>query len=485
MELLSTSRVRLEEDRTVGDGSQSRGRVRSDIARVRVGITRTRLRALFAVLLLASAVVVASAASGGLSTGSADAVPEAPPTENHTVVTESGRAGTITAYAPDGEVVYYNNSRTKYFDVDPVEGDPLTVEYTATDTIHTAGPTCGDPPCARNVIERANLTTGEVEVVYERYDYAENAGEWHDADRIDENHVVVADIIADQVFVVDTETEIVEWLWDAQSAFDLESGHSFPNDWAHINDVEYVEDGRMAGRIMVSVRNQDQVVFLDRDEGLLEDWTLGSENEYDILHEQHNPDYIPEHRGGPAIVVADSENGRVQEFQRENGAWTRTWQWEDDRMQWPRDADRLPNGNTLITDTHGNRVLEVNESGAIVWQVESTLAYDAERLETGAESAGGHSARSLGLESRTAAGGGNGEPGFRPLESLGSLVESVLPHRVTNALLFVTPVWVGKTEAVAIAGGVLTGFCWAALEARWRLRDAGIGFRSPVARDRE
>jgi len=467
----------------VGESPLSRGR--SALARVRSGITRTRLRVVFAAIVLVSAAVVASAAADGLSTASAEAVPEAPPTENHTVVTESGRVGTITAYAPDGDVLYYNNSRTKYFDVDPVEGRPLTVEYTATDTIHTAGPTCGDPPCARNVVERANLTTGEVEVVYERYDHEENAGEWHDADRIDEDHVVVADIIADQVFVVDTETEIVEWLWDAQSAFDLESGHSYPNDWTHINDVEYVENGEMAGRIMVSVRNQDQVVFLDRDEGLLEDWTLGSENEYDVLHEQHNPDYIPESRGGPAVVVADSETGRIEEFQREDGEWSQSWVWADDRIQWPRDADRLPNGNTLITDTHGNRVIEVDESGEIVWQVESTLAYDAERLETGAESEGGHSARSLGLENRTAASGGDGGSGLRPIEFLGGLVESVLPHRLYNALIFVAPVWVGKTEAVAVAGGVLTGLCWAGLEVRWRLRDAGIGLRSPVARDRE
>jgi len=113
-------------------------------------------------------------------------------------------------------------------------------------------------------------------------------------DRIDERHVLVADIIvADQVFIVDTETEVVEWLWDAQSEFPLESGHSFPNDWTHINDVEYIEDGRMEGRIMVSVRNQNRVVFLDREEGLLENWTLGGENDTDVLNEQHNPDFIP------------------------------------------------------------------------------------------------------------------------------------------------------------------------------------------------
>ncbi|WP_265112536.1 aryl-sulfate sulfotransferase [Halosolutus halophilus] len=462
------------------------------LERVRSELSRNRLRVAFVAILLVSAAAVASASTNnGLSTASEADVPNAPPTENHTVVTESGRAGTITAYDPDGEVIYYNNTRTKYFDVDPVEGEPLTVEYTATDTIHTEGPTCSEPPCTRNVIERANLSTGEIEVVYERYDHKELAAEWHDADRINETHVVVADIIADQVFVVNTETEVVDWLWDAQSDFPVEEGGPYPRDWAHINDVEYIEDGEMEGRIMVDLRNQDQVVFLDQREGLLENWTLGSENDYDILYEQHNPDYIPESQGGPAVVVADSENGRIQEFQREDGEWNRTWVWEDDRIQWPRDADRLPNGNTLITDTHGNRVIEVNQSGDIVWEVGSTLPYEAERLETGDESEGGQSAAALGLESRSESsgggGGGDGDGGsafeFRPLDYLGDHIESILPHRYYNALLFVSPVWMGQSEFAAIGIALLTGLTWAALEVRWQLRDAGIRFRLPVYRE--
>ncbi|MFC4544412.1 aryl-sulfate sulfotransferase [Halosolutus amylolyticus] len=466
-------------------------RWRASLARGRSSISRNRLRVAFAVVILLSAAMVASASTGNsLSTASEADVPEAPPTDNHTVVTESGRAGTITAYDPDGEVLYYNNTRTKYFDVDPVEDDPLTVEYAATDTIHTEGPTCSDPPCALNVIERADLETGEVEVLYERYDYKELAGEWHDTDRINETHVVVADIVADQVFVVNTETEIVDWLWDAQSDFPVEGGGPYPRDWAHINDVEYIDDGQHEGRIMASLRNQDQVVFLDREEGLLENWTLGSEDDYDVQYEQHNPDYIPESQGGPAVVVADSENGRVQEFQREGGEWTRSWEWEDDRIQWPRDADRLPNGNTLITDTHGNRVIEVDESGEIVWQVESTLPYEAERLETGPESEGGQSAAALGLESRTAADGGGGGDGgstlgISPLGYVGDLIESILPHRVYNGLLFVSPVWMGQTEFAAVAIALLTGLAWVGLEIRWRVRDAGIRFRLPVYRRKD
>ena len=452
--------------------------------RTRSVITRNRLRLVFvAIVVLSAAVVVHGASGGGLSTATQEDVPRAQPSDGHTVVTESGRAGTITAYAPDGSVLYYDNERTKYFDVDPVEGEELTVEYTATDTIHSEGPTCSDPPCALNVLERVDLSTGEKEVIYERYDYKEIAGEWHDADRIDDERVLVADIVADQVFVVNTETEVVEWLWDAQSEFPVEGGGPYPTDWAHINDVEYIEEGELAGHVMVSLRNQDQVVFVDPETGMREEWTLGAEDDYDVMFEQHNPDYIPESEGGPAVVVSDSENGRVQEFQREDGEWTRSWEWSDERMQWPRDADRLPSGNTLVTDTHGNRVMEVAPDGEIEWQVESTLPYEAERLETGDESTDGRSARELGLESRVAEDDGESESGFDVLGGLAGVVESIVPHRLYNGLLFVSPVWMGRSEFAAVAVIVLTGLSWAGIELAWRLRDSGVRIRSPVYRD--
>jgi len=247
------------------------------LERVRSEITRNRLRVAFAVLILITAAVVVSAAGGGVSTASKEDVPDAPETDNHTVVTESGRAGTITAYQPNGEVLYYNNSRTKYFDADPVEGDPLTVEYAATDTIHTEGANCGAPPCTRNVIERADLETGEVEVIYERYDYkgvrrrvARHRSHQRDPFRRRRHG---------------RRPGVHRQHRDGGRQLALGRPERLPargrpllaRDWAHINDVEYIEEGQMEGRIMASLRNQDQVVFLDREEGLLEDWTLGSE----------------------------------------------------------------------------------------------------------------------------------------------------------------------------------------------------------------
>ncbi|MFC7195040.1 hypothetical protein ACFQL4_10875 [Halosimplex aquaticum] len=151
------------------------------------------------------------------------------------------------------------------------------------------------------------------------------------------------------MFVLNTTTKEIEWEWEAQTDFPLSGGGPYPNDWTHVNDIEVLPDGRF----MVSLRNQDQVVFLKQGTGLLENQTLGAEDDHDVLYEQHNPDFIPAERGGPAVLVADSENDRVVEYQREGGNWTRTWKWSDGTVDWPRDADRLPNGNTLIVDSNG------------------------------------------------------------------------------------------------------------------------------------
>jgi hypothetical protein len=443
---------------------------------------------------LVSVGVLASAAATAPTTASADSVERPDPRPGVTVVTESAKFGTIIAWHPNGSLLHYDDAHTKYFDVDPVANESLTVEYAATDTIHTSKPTCRSPPCTRNVVERLNLSTGETREIYARYDRAETAGEWHDHVRVDENHIIVADIIDDQVFRVDTETGMIEWLWDAQSDFPVAGGGPYPEDWAHINDVSLLDDGR----VMVSLRNQDQVVFLDTKTGLQENWTLGADGDHDVLYEQHNPDYIPESAGGPAVLVADSENGRIVEYQRrtngaatnasvtnasafDTGRWERTWQWQDDRIQWPRDADRLPNGHTLVADTHGKRVIEIDQSGEIVWSVSVSHPYDVERLDTGPESTGGESAARLGLTSRTvdrAEGGG-----FDPLDLLSDVVTAVVPARIVNGVIFVSPVWMGRPEFAAAVVGLAALVSWAGLEVWWRLPPLGV--RWPLYRTDE
>jgi len=49
----------------------------------------------------------------------------------------------------------------------------------------------------------------------------------------------------------------------------------------------------------------------------------------------------------------------------------------------PAEANRLENGNTLITDTGNNRIIEVAPNNTIVWQYNVSNPKDAERLENG------------------------------------------------------------------------------------------------------
>ncbi|MEA5386241.1 hypothetical protein VB779_03395 [Haloarculaceae archaeon H-GB11] len=201
----------------------------------------------------------------------------------------------LAAFAPNGSIYYYENDHTRYWDVDPVPGTATTVEYVYADHL-TAEECHSESVCTRNGVERVNLTTGERTEIYSRITPGKHSTRWHDVDRIDEHRLLVADIAQDRIFVVNTTTELVQWEWDAQADYNVSSGGPYPEDWTHINDVEHVEiDGREAA--MVSVRNHDQVAFIDYERGLMENWTLGADDAHDTLYEQHNPDYIPQKTG--------------------------------------------------------------------------------------------------------------------------------------------------------------------------------------------
>jgi hypothetical protein len=166
--------------------------------------------------------------------------------------------------------------------------------------------------CTYDGVERVNLTTGKVTHVWGQLTPGKEATRYHDVDRLNSTHLVVADIFLDGVFVVNTETNQTEWRWNASDTFDPSTtGGPFPKDWSHINDVEILDDGR----IRVSVRNLDRAVFLSpKNHSVMGQQTLGEEDNNDVLYEQHNPDFINKSNGGLAAVVADSENNRLVEL---------------------------------------------------------------------------------------------------------------------------------------------------------------------------
>ena len=394
---------------------------------------------------------VGAAAAAQADRSYAERDPIAPPANGTTVVTaQKFRHNFVVAFGPDGRVRYFDDSLDRYHDIDPAPNGSHSVEFVGAEY---------DGDTTYEVVRRVNLTTG---ATTDRYRYAvprtDRPHRWHDVDRVGPDTLAVADIGRDSIFVVDTRTGERTYEWSAQSAYDLDSGGAFPTDWTHLNDVEHLPDGRY----MVSLRNQDSVVFVDPGSGVDPAWTLGADDDDRILDEQHNPDYIPA-GGRPAVVVADSQNDRIVEYRRQDGGWVRTWTWTDGAMAWPRDADRLPNGNTLIGDTNSGRVLEVDTDGDVVWEIDGVGVYDVERVGTGGNRTDSAPADRLGLESRSvAADATRSSPAAR-------LATALLPPVVRNSVGFVAPLWLSALGRLAAVTAGLFGSLAAAIVGGYRV----------------
>ncbi|WP_227353401.1 arylsulfotransferase family protein [Haladaptatus salinisoli] len=189
----------------------------------------------------------------------------------------------------------------------------------------------------------------------------------------------------DSIFVYDLKKDEVVWRWYFRKHYPKSTAKNYSNDWTHVNDVDKIGEGRY----LASPRNFDQAIVVNRSTNQIE-MRLGSDDNHDVLHKQHNPDYLESKDGNPTLLVADSDNGRIVEYEKRGDDWKRTWALgKRDDLRWPRDADRLPNGNTLIGDTKHQRVLEVTPTGDVVWEFYTPwLVYDVERIGTGDGSSG-------------------------------------------------------------------------------------------------
>jgi hypothetical protein len=377
--------------------------------------------------------------------------------DNVTVV--SAKTG-LYAFTADGRVLYYNDSHP-YFDVDPSERGDTTVMTADHGPPLTDG--C-EKVCTENRIAYTNLSTGTRTVVYAHVTPQKRNSNWHDVDRVSEYEYLIAGMREDRAYRINVSSDTTEWGIHLRDVYDRDAGGPLPVDFAHLNDVEELPDGR----VMLSPRNMDSVLFIHPKRGLQPNWTLGGDDEFDTLYEQHNPDYIPESRGGPAVLVSDSENNRIVEYQRVDGVWAKSWQYTSAEMAWPRDADRLPNGHTLITDSHADRVIEVDRDGDIVWQARVPIGYDAERLGTGDESAGGPSARRANLTSV----GSTTIDRYHGVD-MANEAEWTQWRSFWHGINFYLPSWMDGTELVRAVGVVAAMLCWATLELYlrgWRLR---------------
>lgn len=278
-------------------------------------------------------------------------------------------SGEIVAYDERGEVNWTISGETSYFCAErlPERVFGGTVLACFANPDGTTGIQIIDP-----------LAPGEPAVTWEMTWEVRSWGESeiHDAEYLGEGRFLVAEMEYESIFIVDGMSGDVEWRWNASEHYEPPADPT-RTDWLHINDVDRIEPGRY----LVSVRNTNQLLIIERDVGVVE--VVNEAGDPAVINQQHNPQYLEEGR----ILVADSENDRVVELAMSEGSWHPVWSVEvvgGIALDWPRDADRLPDGSTFITDSRNHRAVIVSERGHLLASYPgSAVVYEADRLPYG------------------------------------------------------------------------------------------------------
>ena len=359
----------------------------------------------------------------------------------------------------NGSIQWREDSADSYFDVTRLDNGNVLAGF-----MH-AGYTeeCGDyePPCTQTGFRVVDPDAAGGPRVVDEYAFpvrSSQNSETHDVELLASGEYLVSDMEHERIFTVRNDT--VTWSWNASGFYDAPPDPT-RRDWLHVNDVDAVN----ATHYLVSVRNSNQILLIERGAGVVEviNEDRGTDDaacqlrdgqlaDFDgdgeircgdpaVMDHQHNPQWL----GNGTVLVADSGNDRVVELHRVDGRWEPAWTLTTAGgvpLHWPRDADRLDNGNTLVTDTFNNRVFEVAANGTVVWSMQtpddSPIAYEAERLPEGERVSG---------PAYQAGAVGESSGGVPVLSTAVVGLRSVLPG---------TPFWFGATDLAVVVLGILT-----------------------------
>jgi hypothetical protein len=161
------------------------------------------------------------------------------------------------------------------------------------------------------------------------------------------------------------------WEWHAWEHLDPENDRMNPqdlrNEWTHGNSVEQMPDGN----ILISFRNINTVAIVERESGDII-WRLGAPN----VAQQHDPTYLP---NGNILIFDNGAHrlnvslpfSRVIEVNPETSEIV--WRYSDPAplnffSPFISGAQRLPNGNTFVTEGNFGRLFELTPEKEIVWE---------------------------------------------------------------------------------------------------------------------
>jgi hypothetical protein len=194
----------------------------------------------------------------------------------------------------------------------------------------------------------------------------------HDADRLPNGNTIYNRSWVskgdDVVREISSNGDVV-WSWNGLEDFDKPPFASVVDEgWMHVNAVTRLPNGNT----VISIRNFNSIVEVNPIGKVIRKWTFRSEKNKTIETDgriagerNHEPEILPSGN----ILVALRKPFRYVEFNPDTDEVV--WQWRPTdgvHKAFNRDANRLPNGNTLVTTA--NQIIEVNHTGVIVWQLD-------------------------------------------------------------------------------------------------------------------
>ncbi|MEM7151586.1 MAG: aryl-sulfate sulfotransferase [Myxococcota bacterium] len=193
---------------------------------------------------------------------------------------------------------------------------------------------------------------------------------------VDYPDIGLTHVAGDLIVEIDRTGSIV-WEWDSFDhldplrrregfdvlIFDVETGEN-GQDWTHGNGVIYDE---ASDTVLFSARHQDWLVQIDRGSGDVQ-WRLGPEGDFglegggEFFYHQHSPQWqddgsllLYDNGVGNPNLADELETSRAIRYDLNTTTMMATQVWEDAAEDFVApiagDADRLPDGSILVTDS--------------------------------------------------------------------------------------------------------------------------------------
>jgi len=196
-------------------------------------------------------------------------------------------------------------------------------------------------------------------------------------------------IMSDLVLEVTPDKEVV-WEWHMYEHLDINLCCQIcgPGDWSHTNTVQALPENRhydsgdkrfKPGNMLLSPRNLGFIFIIDKDSKEIV-WKYSGNYEGGLAG-QHEPHMIEKGLPGEGnILIFDngappmrslSHTGRSFVLEIDPATNKIVWKYENGEKfhsAFRSNAQRLPNGNTLICESEGPRIFEVTVENEIVWE---------------------------------------------------------------------------------------------------------------------